>query len=83
MASERRRELEWLMGAMPGLTLYDISLRPRSPTYKYCRECRIFFNGDADLRRCPLCSSKLKQGRSKGVKPHIDPARYGVTEARA
>ena len=83
MASERRRELEWLMRAMPGLMLYDISLIPRAPTYKYCRKCRIFFNSDADLRRCLLCSSKLKQGRSKGVKPYIDSARYGVTEGRA
>ena len=81
--SERRRELEWLMSAMTGLMLYDMSLKPRAPVYKYCRKCRVFFNGDADLRRCPLCSSKLRQGRARGAKRYIDPARYGVVEVRA
>jgi ribosomal protein S27E len=74
---ERHQELEELMRAMPELMAYNISLRPRSRSYRYCRGCRVFFNSSTDLRRCPICGERLKGPRVKrGIARYVDPTKY-------
>jgi hypothetical protein len=60
---------------MPELMAYNISLRPRSHSYRYCRGCRVFFNFSTDLKRCPICGERLRGPRFKRG-PYVDPTKY-------
>jgi hypothetical protein len=74
----RSKRLEELLEIMPELmTAYDISLRPKGRSYRYCRECRVFFN-NSDLRRCPICGRRLRGPRVKRVVRYVyvDPAEH-------
>jgi PHP family Zn ribbon phosphoesterase len=74
MRSERHQELNDLLRIMPELTAYNISLKPKTANYRYCRECRVFFNSSTDLRRCPICGGKLRSGpRVKRGLVYVDP----------
>ena len=68
---------EELMRAMPELTIYDPSFKPKSRSYRYCRGCRIFFN-NSDLRRCPICGGKLRSGPrvKRGLARYVDPLEH-------
>jgi len=71
---ERYKELQELLRIMPELTAYNISLKPKTANYRYCRECRVFFNSSTDLRRCPICGGKLRSGpRVKRGLVYVDP----------
>jgi hypothetical protein len=75
---ERHWELQELLEIMPELMLYDVSLKPKTANYRYCRGCRIFFNNPStSLRRCPVCSGKLRSGpRVKRIARYVDPTKY-------
>jgi PHP family Zn ribbon phosphoesterase len=78
---ERYKELEELLRAMPELMAYNISLRPRGRSYRYCRECRLFFNifnTSEGLERCPLCGGKLRSGPKvkRRFAKYVDPTKY-------
>jgi PHP family Zn ribbon phosphoesterase len=78
MRSERHQELNDLLRIMPELTAYNISLKPKTANYRYCRECRVFFNNPPSegLGRCPICGGKLSGPRRKRVAKYVDPVEH-------
>ena len=75
MRSKRYQELEELMRAIPELMVYNVSLRPKGREYRYCKECRVFFNPGEGLGRCPICGGRLR-GPKKKVARYVDPTKY-------
>jgi len=76
---ERHQELEELLRIMPELTAYNISLKPKTANYRYCRECRVFFNNPPSegLGRCPICGGKLSGPKRKRVATkYVDPLEH-------
>ena len=80
MRSERHQELNDLLRIMPELTAYNISLKPKTANYRYCRECRVFFNNPPSegLGRCPLCGGRLRSGPKvkRRFAKYMDPTKY-------
>jgi hypothetical protein len=79
MRSKRYQELQELLEIMPELTIYDPSFKPKSRSYRYCRECRVFFNNPPSegLGRCPICGGKLSSGpKRKRVAKYVDPLEH-------
>jgi PHP family Zn ribbon phosphoesterase len=73
MGCERYKEL---LEVMPELiAYYNVSLRPKGREYRYCKECRVFFNLGEGLGRCPMCGGRLRGPRKK-VARYVDPTKY-------
>lgn len=78
--SLRYSEVIEVSNIIPGIKLYNITLRPNGLEYKYCRICRLFFNKYVEsLLRCPICNHLLRRPRrARRMKKRIDPSIYGV-----
>jgi PHP family Zn ribbon phosphoesterase len=80
---ERYEELSDLLKIMPELVAYNVSVsfKPRTANYRYCRECRVFFNifnTSEGLERCPLCGGRLRSGPKvkRRFAKYVDPTKY-------